>query len=87
MLFLFENFKGKEGCCAVWSYSSKFASAFYGPFRDAANSAPKGGEKKSYPCAPGSTGNRKCYQLPPGSRGLAVRASDRDANEGNLQFF
>jgi len=73
---------GKEGCCAVWSYSSKFASAFYGPFRDAANSAPKGGEKKSYPCAPGSTGNRKCYQLPPGSRGLAVRASDRDANEG-----
>jgi porphobilinogen synthase len=45
----------------VMSYSAKFASAFYGPFRDAAGSAP-------------SFGDRKCYQLPPGARGLARRA-------------
>ena len=46
------------------SYSVKFASCFYGPFRDAAHSAP-------------SFGDRKRYQLPPGSRGLAIRAADR----------
>ena len=45
----------------VMSYSAKFASAFYGPFRDAAGSAP-------------SFGDRKCYQFPPGARGLARRA-------------
>lgn len=47
---------------SVLSYSVKFASAFYGPFRDAAKSAP-------------SFGDRKCYQLPPGSSGLAARAA------------
>lgn len=54
---------------AVLAYSAKFASAFYGPFRDAAASAP-------------SFGDRKCYQLPPGARGLARRALLRDAAEG-----
>jgi porphobilinogen synthase len=54
---------------AVMSYSAKFASAFYGPFRDAACSNP-------------SFGDRKCYQLPPGARGLARRALVRDAEEG-----
>jgi porphobilinogen synthase len=54
---------------SVMSYSAKFASAFYGPFRDAAKSAP-------------SFGDRRCYQLPAGSTGLAVRASERDAAEG-----
>lgn len=42
---------------------------FYGPFRDAACSAP-------------TSGNRKCYQLPPNSRGLARRAMERDIREG-----
>jgi porphobilinogen synthase len=51
------------------SYSAKFASTFYGPFRDAAQSAP-------------AFGDRRCYQLPPGSRGLAIRAVDRDVCEG-----
>lgn len=46
---------------SVLSYSAKFCSNFYGPFRDAAKSAP-------------SFGDRKCYQLPPGSSGLARRA-------------
>jgi porphobilinogen synthase len=49
---------------SVLAYSSKFASNFYGPFRDAAHSAP-------------AYGDRKKYQLPPGSRGLGIRASDR----------
>jgi len=60
---------GLGGQVTVMSYSAKFASAFYGPFRDAAGSAP-------------SFGNRKCYQLPPGARGLARRALIRDAGEG-----
>ncbi|KAK3602548.1 hypothetical protein CHS0354_003800 [Potamilus streckersoni] len=54
---------------SVMSYSAKFASSFYGPFRDAAKSTP-------------SFGDRKCYQLPPGSTGLAERAVDRDVQEG-----
>jgi len=33
---------------ALLSYAAKFASAFYGPFRDAANSAPSSGDRKSY---------------------------------------
>ncbi|HIZ04058.1 MAG TPA: porphobilinogen synthase [Candidatus Borkfalkia avistercoris] len=32
----------------IMAYSAKFASAFYGPFRDAADSAPKSGDRKSY---------------------------------------
>lgn len=47
---------------AVLSYAVKFSSNFYGPFRDAARSAP-------------SFGDRKCYQLPSGSRKLAQRAA------------
>lgn len=60
---------GLGGKVAVMSYSAKFASSFYGPFRDAAKSAP-------------TFGDRRCYQLPPGSRGLAMRATDRDVQEG-----
>lgn len=45
----------------VLSYSAKFQSCFYGPFRDAAGSAP-------------SFGDRRCYQLPPGSKGIALSA-------------
>lgn len=33
---------------SLMSYTAKYASAFYGPFRDALNSAPKHGDKKSY---------------------------------------
>jgi len=55
--------------CTLMSYSAKFASSLYGPFRDAAGSAP-------------SFGDRKCYQLPPAARGLARRAIERDTAEG-----
>lgn len=58
-----------ESSVAVLSYSSKFASCFYGPFRDAAQSAP-------------SSGNRRAYQLPAYSTGLAIRAAERDVLEG-----
>lgn len=47
---------------SVLSYSAKFFSSFYGPFREAAKSAP-------------AFGDRKCYQLPGGSSGLAQRAA------------
>lgn len=53
----------------LMSYSAKFSGCLYGPFRDAAGSAP-------------SFGDRRCYQLPPGGRGLARRAIVRDINEG-----
>jgi porphobilinogen synthase len=51
------------------SYAAKFSGCLYGPFRDAAGSAP-------------SFGDRKCYQLPSTARGLARRAIQRDLNEG-----
>jgi len=57
------------GKVSVLSYSVKFASSFYGPFRDAAKSAP-------------AFGDRKCYQLPYGSRRIAQRAAERDVAEG-----
>jgi len=47
---------------AVLSYAVKFSSCFYGPFRDAAKSAP-------------AFGDRRAYQLPGGSAGLAHRAA------------
>ncbi|MEW5813994.1 MAG: porphobilinogen synthase [Spirochaetota bacterium] len=37
---------------AILAYSAKFASAFYGPFRDAVDSAPKQGDRKSYQMEP-----------------------------------
>ena len=54
---------------SVLSYAVKFASCFYGPFRDAAKSAP-------------AFGDRRAYQLPAGSNGLAMRAAERDVVEG-----
>ncbi|KAK0728621.1 delta-aminolevulinic acid dehydratase [Lasiosphaeria miniovina] len=53
----------------LMSYAAKFSGCLYGPFRDAAGSAP-------------AFGDRRCYQLPPGGRGLARRAIIRDINEG-----
>lgn len=53
----------------LMSYAAKFSGCLYGPFRDAAGSCP-------------SFGDRKCYQLPPGGRGLARRAIQRDIGEG-----
>ncbi|KAJ2325879.1 Aminolevulinate dehydratase [Coemansia sp. RSA 2673] len=48
---------------------ASYASALYGPFRDAA-------------CSGAKFGDRSAYQLPPGSRGLGRRAIDRDVREG-----
>lgn len=54
---------------SILSYSAKFASAFYGPFRQATNNAPE-------------FGDRGAYQLPPGSRALALKAVQRDISQG-----
>jgi porphobilinogen synthase len=53
----------------IMSYSSKFASAFYGPFRIAADSAP-------------STGDRRGYQMDSANGAEAVRESLLDLEEG-----
>src|SRR5204862_2258326 len=54
---------------AILSYSAKAASAFYGPFRDAAGSAP-------------SKGDRKGYQMDPANRKEALREARLDVEEG-----
>jgi porphobilinogen synthase len=53
---------------AVLAYSAKYASAFYGPFREAVAST--------------LTGNRRSYQLDPGNRREGVREAQLDINEG-----
>jgi porphobilinogen synthase len=54
---------------SILAYSAKFASAFYGPFRDAAHSAP-------------SMGDRRGYQLDPANGREAVREALLDIEEG-----
>lgn len=54
---------------AILSYTAKYASAFYGPFRGALDSAPKEGDKKT-------------YQMDPGNAREAVREALIDAAEG-----
>jgi len=53
----------------IMSYTAKYASAFYGPFRDALNSAPKFGDKKS-------------YQMNPANQREALIEADLDEAEG-----
>ncbi len=45
---------------AICSYSVKYASAFYGPFRDALDSAPRSGDKKTYQMDPANA--RECLR-------------------------
>jgi porphobilinogen synthase len=54
---------------SIMSYSAKYCSAYYGPFRDAANSAPQ-------------FGDRKTYQMDPGNRMEALRETEKDIEEG-----
>ena len=54
----------------IMSYTAKYASAFYGPFRDALDSAPKFGDKKT-------------YQMDPANRGEAFIEAELDAQEGS----
>ena len=53
----------------IMSYSTKFASAYYGPFRDVAQSAP-------------SFGDRKSYQMDPANRLEAISESLEDESQG-----
>lgn len=54
---------------SIMSYSAKYCSAFYGPFREAANSAPQ-------------FGDRKTYQMDPANRREALREIEMDIEEG-----
>lgn len=54
---------------SILAYSAKYASAFYGPFRDALDSAPKSGDKKT-------------YQMDPGNVREALREISLDEDEG-----
>jgi len=53
----------------IMAYSAKYASAFYGPFRDAVDSAPQFGDRRS-------------YQMDPANRREALREARLDAEEG-----
>ncbi len=54
---------------SIMSYTAKYASAFYGPFRDALDSAPKAGDKKT-------------YQMNPANQREAIIEADLDEEEG-----
>lgn len=54
---------------SIMSYTAKYASAFYGPFRDALDSAPKLGDKKT-------------YQMNPANKLEAMREAELDEMEG-----
>ncbi|GHE50664.1 MULTISPECIES: porphobilinogen synthase [Roseivirga] len=54
---------------SIMSYTAKYASAFYGPFRDALDSAPKSGDKKT-------------YQMNPANQQEALIEADLDVEEG-----
>ena len=54
---------------SIMSYTAKYASAFYGPFRDALDSAPKSGDKKT-------------YQMNPANKREALMEASLDESEG-----
>ncbi len=54
---------------SILAYTAKYASAFYGPFREALDSAPKSGDKKT-------------YQMDPGNAREAIREAALDEAEG-----
>src|SRR5690606_18183052 len=54
---------------SIMSYTAKYASAFYNPFRDALDSAPKSGDKKT-------------YQMDPANKTEALREAELDLSEG-----
>lgn len=57
------------GHIPIMAYSAKYASAFYGPFRDVADSAPQ-------------FGDRKTYQMDPANGNEAIRETALDIEEG-----
>lgn len=54
---------------SIMSYTAKYASAYYGPFREALDSAPKSGDKKT-------------YQMDPANKREALREAALDMEEG-----
>ncbi|RXM06864.1 porphobilinogen synthase, partial [Citrobacter sp. AAK_AS5] len=53
----------------IMAYSAKYVSSFYGPFREAAESAPQFGDRKS-------------YQMDPANADEAIREISMDVSEG-----
>jgi porphobilinogen synthase len=58
-----------HGSVGIVAYSAKYASAFYGPFRDAAQGAP-------------AFGDRRGHQMDPANAGEALRETAQDVEEG-----
>lgn len=67
--YLKSLFKKKKFKTPIMSYSTKFFSSFYGPFRNAAKSAPKKFDRSS-------------YQLPVNDKGKAIKSSVTNAKDG-----
>ncbi|MGP0629444.1 porphobilinogen synthase [Nitrospina sp. 32_T5] len=61
--------KNSHQSTLIMSYAAKYASAFYGPFREAADSAPQFGDRRS-------------YQMDPGNSDEALREVEQDIEEG-----
>jgi porphobilinogen synthase len=61
----------RKGCIhtRIMAYSAKYASSYYGPFREAAESTPR-------------FGNRKTYQMDPANSDEAIREMSLDVGEG-----
>ena len=51
----------------ILSYAAKFASTFYGPFREAAEGAPQFGDRKGYQMDPANASGRCCARSGPTS--------------------
>lgn len=70
-VIIIRQFLEDAGCTdtAIMSYAAKYASAFYGPFRDALDSAPGFGDKKT-------------YQMDPANRLEAIKETQMDIDEG-----
>lgn len=61
--------KAKFTDIGIMAYTAKYASSFYGPFRDALDSAPRGGDKKT-------------YQMDPANSREAIKELKLDIKEG-----
>ena len=69
MRFALRSTQTASNGTAILSYAVKYASAFYGPFRDAAQGAP-------------AFGDRKSHQMDPGNAREAIREAALDVEQG-----
>jgi porphobilinogen synthase len=67
---------GRFADVGIMAYTAKYASAFYGPFREALDSAPRGHESRDVPA------DKRTYQMDPGNVREALREAALDEAEG-----